>query len=77
MRTLVFILFALPLLRAEVRVWQGTLTLPTYEEGRPIPIRHSIVIDQRFNYPYTIENKSDRRGGRPRLARRLSLRTST
>jgi len=40
---------------AQVRVWQGTLTLPTYEEGLPDP---NPPFDQfttnRFNYPYTM-----------------------
>ena len=40
-----------------VRVWQGTLTLPTYEEGMPDP---NPPFDQfttnRFNYPYTVRN---------------------
>ncbi len=48
---------------AQVRVWQGTLTLPTYEEGSPDP---NPPFDQyansRFNYPYTLrDNLSDRR----------------
>src|SRR5260370_12595833 len=41
----------------DVRVWQGTLTLPTYEEGMPDP---NPPFDQfttnRFNYPYTVRN---------------------
>src|SRR5579859_2493692 len=41
----------------DVRVWQGTLTLPTYEEGLPDP---NPPFDQlttgRFNYPYTLRN---------------------
>jgi tetratricopeptide (TPR) repeat protein len=40
---------------AQVRVWKGTLTLPTYEEGLPDP---NPPFDQfttnRFNYPYTL-----------------------
>ena len=40
---------------AQVRVWQGTLTLPTYEEGLP---DSKPPFDQfagnRFNYPYTL-----------------------
>src|SRR5246127_4564572 len=40
---------------AQVRVWQGTLSLPTYEEGQPDP---NPPFDQlttnRFNYPYTL-----------------------
>jgi tetratricopeptide (TPR) repeat protein len=46
--------FALPAM-AQVRVWQGTLSLPTYEEGPPDP---NPPFDQfattRFNYPYTL-----------------------
>lgn len=42
---------------AEVKVWQGTLTLPTYQEGPPDP---NPPFDQfttnRFNYPYTLRN---------------------
>src|SRR5438067_5792135 len=42
---------------AQVQVWQGTLTLPTYEEGSPDP---NPPFDQlataRFNYPYTLRN---------------------
>jgi len=42
---------------SDVRVWQGTLTLPTYEEGLPDP---NPPFDQlttgRFNYPYTLRN---------------------
>ena len=42
---------------AQVRVWQGTLVLPTYEEGSPDP---NPPFDQfttnRFNYPYTLRN---------------------
>src|SRR4249920_3799897 len=43
--------------QSEVRVWQGTFTLPTYEEGLPDP---NPPFDQfaanRFNYPYTLRN---------------------
>ena len=50
------LLFAL-VAQAEVRVWQGTLVLPTYEEGSPDP---NPPFDQfttnRFNYPYTLRN---------------------
>jgi len=60
-------LFLLPLFSfmttAQVRIWQGTLTLPTYEEGAPDP---NPAFDQyansRFNYPYTLRNNlTDRR----------------
>jgi tetratricopeptide (TPR) repeat protein len=58
-----FLLLSLPLSSAQVRVWQGTLTLPTYEEGAPDP---NPAFDQyansRFNYPYTLrDNLTDRR----------------
>src|ERR1700722_3300727 len=42
---------------SDVRVWQGILTLPTYEEGLPDP---NPPFDQlttgRFNYPYPLRN---------------------
>ena len=43
---------------AQVKVWQGTMALPAYEEGPPDP---NPPFDQyapasRFNYPYTIRN---------------------
>jgi tetratricopeptide (TPR) repeat protein len=45
------------MMQAQVRVWQGTLNLPTYEEGLPDP---NPPFDQfttnRFNYPYTLRN---------------------
>ena len=48
-------LLATALAQGQVRVWQGTLTLPTYEEGMPDP---NPPFDQfttnRFNYPYTL-----------------------
>jgi tetratricopeptide (TPR) repeat protein len=57
------LLFAVSDAAAQVRVWQGTLTLPTYEEGPPDP---NPPFDQytsnRFNYPYTMRrNLTDRR----------------
>ncbi len=51
------ILAALALLplHAEVRVWQGTLTLPTTIEGAPDPNPpFDIFAETRFNYPYTL-----------------------
>jgi tetratricopeptide (TPR) repeat protein len=52
-----FPLFAFSLATAQVKVWQGTLTLPTYEEGLPDP---NPPFDQyansRFNYPYTLRH---------------------
>src|SRR6204780_5891542 len=51
------LLIAIPV-RAQVRVWEGTLTLPLYEEGNPDP---NPPFDQqattRFNYPYTLRNE--------------------
>jgi len=51
------------LLPAQVRVWEGTLTLPTYDEGMPDP---NPPFDQftnnKFNYPYVLrENLTSRR----------------
>ena len=47
---------------AQVRVWEGTLTLPTYEEGQPDPNPpFDIFATNRFNYPYTLrENLTNR-----------------
>src|ERR1039458_10169771 len=40
---------------APVKVWQGTLTLPTYEEGLPdANPPFDIYATTRFNYPYTL-----------------------
>jgi len=40
---------------AQVKVWQGTMTLPTYEEGQPDPNPpFDIYETTRFNYPYTL-----------------------
>jgi len=62
-RIAVLALLVSALAQAEVRVWQGTLTLPTYEEGMPDP---NPPFDQfttnRFNYPYTLRtNLTSRR----------------
>src|SRR6266571_3372218 len=50
-----FLLLPLCQATAQVRVWQGTLILPTYEEAAPDP---NPPFDQyandRFNYPYTL-----------------------
>ncbi len=58
-----FLLLTSPLATAQVHVWQGTLSLPTYEEGAPDT---NPPFDQyangRFNYPYTLrDNLTDRR----------------
>jgi tetratricopeptide (TPR) repeat protein len=49
--------------RANVQVWEGTLTLPTYEEGSPDPNPpFDIFQTTRFNYPYTLrENLTNNR----------------
>ena len=40
---------------APVKVWQGTLTLPTYEEGQPDPNPpFDAYQTNSFNYPYTL-----------------------
>ena len=42
-------------LAAQVKVWQGTLTLPTYQEGQPDPNPpFDIYATNRINYPYTM-----------------------
>ncbi len=57
----------LPLAKAEVKVWEGTLTLPTYEEGAPDPNPpFDLFATTRFNYPYTLrENLTDQRVNHP------------
>lgn len=54
---LILFFAALPT-RAQVRVWEGTLTLPITEEGNPDP---NPAFDQkattRFNYPYTLREE--------------------
>ena len=58
---------------AAVRVWEGTETIPTYEEGLPDPNPpFDLFSGGRFNYPYTLrENLTDRRT--PRVWRTLNL----
>ena len=55
------LMFAAP--AGSVRVWQGTLELPTYEEGPPDPNpSFDIFRPERFTYPYTLrENLTDKR----------------
>jgi len=51
---IVLLALALPL-AAQVRVWQATLSLPTYEEGAPDPNPPFDAFSTgRFNYPYTL-----------------------
>jgi tetratricopeptide (TPR) repeat protein len=49
-----------------VRAWEGTETIPTYEEGPPDPNPpFDLLSGGRFNYPYTLrENVTDRRASR-------------
>lgn len=49
---------ALPALPAQtVRVWQGTLPLPSYEEGQPdVNPPFDLFATTKFNYPYTLRN---------------------
>ncbi len=66
MRTPVTILLASALclpLCCEVRVWQGTLTLPTYEEGAPdVNPPFDVFASTKYNYPYTLrEQITDKR----------------
>ena len=59
---------------ARVRAWEGTLTLPTYDEGAPDPNAPFDLLQPagRPNYPYTIRDVlTDRR--RPRAWRALFL----
>ncbi len=65
MRYLLFLL-APVVLAAPVKVWQGTLELPTYEEGPPDPNpSFDIFGPVRLTYPYTLrENLTDRRVNR-------------
>ncbi|HLH37200.1 MAG TPA: DUF5107 domain-containing protein [Alloacidobacterium sp.] len=40
---------------AQVKVWQGSITLPTYEEGKPDPNPpFDIYSTTQFSYPYTL-----------------------
>src|SRR5262245_56511252 len=63
MRFLPVLLLPFVLAASPVKVWQGTLTLPTYEEGPPDPNpSFDIFLPRQFNYPYTLrENLTDRR----------------
>ena len=55
-----FSIWALPTpVNAQVRVWEGTLELPVYEEGAPDPNPSfdQFSIAGRFSYPYTLRNE--------------------
>lgn len=44
-----------PAVRAQVKVWQGSITLPTYEEGQPDPNPPFDAFETaQFSYPYTL-----------------------
>jgi tetratricopeptide (TPR) repeat protein len=53
---------------SQVRVWEGVLDLPVYEEGAPDP---NPPFDQfattRFNYPYTLRNETTEHRGQHHL----------
>jgi tetratricopeptide (TPR) repeat protein len=57
------LLLALTLAAPPVRAWEGTLDLPTYEEGLPdVNPPFDLFETRRYNYPYTLrENLTDRR----------------
>ncbi len=56
---LLFLLVAALPIRSQVRVWEGVLDLPVYEEGAPDP---NPSFDQfasnRFSYPYTLRKET-------------------
>lgn len=53
----VSLLILAPAAHAQVRVWQGTLTLPSYEEGLPNPNPPFDQFAQSTNYPYTLRDQ--------------------
>lgn len=57
------LLFVSSVATGQVRVWQGILTLPTYEEGAPdTNPPFDQYANNRFNYPYTLRhNLTDKR----------------
>jgi len=56
---LALLLLAIPgIARGQVRVWQGTLQLPVYEEGAPDPNPpFDEYATNRFSYPYTLRTE--------------------
>jgi hypothetical protein len=42
---------------AQVKVWEGTFTLPTYEEGSPNPNPPFDQYNRNTNYPYTLRDQ--------------------
>jgi len=59
---LIMLLLGLPAW-SQVRVWEGTLTLPTYQEGQPDENPpFDVFATTKYSYPYTLrENLTDRR----------------
>ena len=58
---------------AAVRVWQDTITLPTYQEGPPDPNPpFDLFATGRYNYPYTLRTNLTGRSA-PRAWRSLNL----
>lgn len=58
MRALGLLLLAALAAFPQVKVWEGTLTLPTYQEGLPDPNPpFDIFASSNFNYPYTIRDR--------------------
>src|SRR3974390_3445218 len=59
---LIVVLLGLPAW-SQVRVWEGTLTLPTYQEGQPDENPpFDVFATTKYSYPYTLrENLTDRR----------------
>ncbi len=55
---LLFLFTSCAFTKAQVRVWQGTLQLPVYEEGPPDPNPpFDEYATNRFSYPYTLRNE--------------------
>jgi hypothetical protein len=52
-----------PLAKPEVYVWEGTLTLPIYEEGGPIQIRHTIFSQLPASIIHTFVTLGDKQAG--------------
>jgi len=59
---LIMLLLGLPAW-SQVRVWEGTLTLPTYQEGQPDENPpFDVFATTKYSYPYTLrENLTDKR----------------
>lgn len=52
-----FFLAGLHTASAEVKVWEGTLKLPVYEEGTPNPNPPFDQYNRNTNYPYTLRDQ--------------------